>query len=87
MLHRPLVGLTPTHLEVLHLAFRFATSTYSPVRQTAQKLLDSSFSWWSYSYKLFVDNVIQILENKSKTITYDQFKVSKIFYQFCCKNL
>jgi len=75
LVHRPLVGLTTTHLEALQLAFRFSTSTYALVRQTAQKVLDGSFTWWSYSYKLFIDNLVQLLENKDKTTNYEQFKV------------
>nr|CAD2159598.1 unnamed protein product [Meloidogyne enterolobii] len=74
LVHRPLVGLTSTHLEALQLAFRFSTSTYALVRQTAQKVLDGSFTWWSYSYKLFIDNLVQLLENKEKTTNYEQFK-------------
>ncbi|KAL7079669.1 hypothetical protein ACQ4LE_001115 [Meloidogyne hapla] len=74
LVHKPLVGLTPTHLDALQLAFRFSTSTYSLVRQTAQKILDSSFTWWSFSYKLFVDDLVKLLENKTKTTNYEQFK-------------
>ncbi|CAK5017318.1 unnamed protein product [Meloidogyne enterolobii] len=74
LVHRPLVGLTSTHLEALQLAFRFSTSTYALVRQTAQKLLDGSFTWWSYSYKLFVDNLVQLLENRENNTNYEQFK-------------
>ncbi|KAF7632271.1 hypothetical protein Mgra_00008341 [Meloidogyne graminicola] len=65
--HRPLVGITFTHFEALTLAFRFATSTYALVRQSAQKLLDSSFNWWTFSYRLFLDDLVQILGNKSST--------------------
>ncbi|KAF7632932.1 hypothetical protein Mgra_00007634 [Meloidogyne graminicola] len=78
--HRPLVGITSTHVEALTLAFCFATSTYALVRQSAQKLLDSSFNWWTFSYKLFLDDLVQILGSKSST-SYEQFKVKyDLFY-------
>jgi hypothetical protein len=84
ILHRPLVGITATHIEALNLLLRFATSMYSVVRLDAQKLLDSSFIWWSFSYKLIIDRVLPLLTEDGK-FTYEQFKVwetGKYFYYF-----
>ena len=45
ILHRPLVGITATHVDAFNLLLRFATSLYSVVRFEAQKLLETSFVW------------------------------------------
>uniref|UniRef100_A0A915D7Y9 Proteasome activator Blm10 mid region domain-containing protein n=1 Tax=Ditylenchus dipsaci TaxID=166011 RepID=A0A915D7Y9_9BILA len=37
------------------------------------KILDSSFSWWTYSYKLVIDDILEIINN-AKTHTHQQFK-------------
>jgi hypothetical protein len=60
-------------LDALRVLFRFATSLYSVVRYEAQKLLDATFIWWSFSYKLIIDDLLPLLKEPTK-YTYEQFK-------------
>lgn len=73
-LSKPLVGITATHVEVLQILVKFATSNYSVVRSEAQKILNISFALWPYSYKLIMPSVLKIIKN-FKDHTHEQFKV------------
>ncbi|KAH7730239.1 Protein C14C10.5 [Aphelenchoides avenae] len=72
-LSKPLVGLTPTHVEALKLLVRLGTAAYSGVRLQAQKVLDTSFTWWTFSYKQVLDDVLHYVE-QGAVKTHDQFK-------------
>ncbi|KAI1720671.1 proteasome-substrate-size regulator, mid region domain-containing protein [Ditylenchus destructor] len=60
-LTKPLIALTTTHIEAFKLLIRFGTSSYSGVRIESQKILDSSFSSWTYSYKTVLDEILKII--------------------------
>lgn len=77
---KPLIGITSTHREIFHILVEFAISHYSTVRSEAQKILNTSFTFWPFSYKLILPSVLNIIRN-SKDYSHEQFKVCFYVYK------
>jgi len=73
-LHRPMVGFTPTHLEALKLLVRLGVSPYAVTRIEAQKVLDASLAWWAYSYKLVLEDMLEIIRRPKEAHNHEEFK-------------
>lgn len=68
------MGFTATHAEALKLLVRLGTAAYSGVRIQAQKVLDAAFTWWTFSYKQVLEDILHYVE-QGAVKTHDQFKV------------
>uniref|UniRef100_A0A914Z6M9 Proteasome activator complex subunit 4 n=1 Tax=Panagrolaimus superbus TaxID=310955 RepID=A0A914Z6M9_9BILA len=65
--------VTTTHKDALLLLVKLATSMYADTRIRAQQVLDMFLSQVPYSFRLIVDQVLDIIKNQ-KNVSHEEFK-------------
>jgi proteasome activator subunit 4 len=73
LMYRQVNRITNLHKDALSLLVKLATSAYADTRVRAQQVLDMFLSNVPYSFRLIVDQVLDIIKNQ-KNVSHEEFK-------------